>query len=113
LRNFGDIKTVIDEGSVAIILFNTDGVSNSGKNTIRDLFGKYYDDSVGHYILVKGYSINGEYIIVHDPIPSDWWRNSLRYGDGLSMIGKNRYYKTDELLKSLRRPDMIAVKKQR
>lgn len=110
LRNFDDIKELIDGGCTAIVLFNISGLTTSAKEPLRDPFGKYYEDDVGHYIVVKGYSKDGKYIIVHDPIPSDWSRNRLRYADGVSMIGKNRYYPASELLGSLRRRDMIAVK---
>lgn len=111
LRTFYDIKNIIDEGAVAIILFKTSGVSTAHGNPVHDLFGKYYEDDAGHYVVVKGYSEDGRYIIVHDPIPSDWALNTARYNDGLSMIGKNRYYNAGELLKSLRRSDMIVVRK--
>jgi hypothetical protein len=59
--------------------------------------------------VVKGYSLNGEYFIIHDPIPSDWGANRFRYQDEISMVGRNRYYSSAELLKSLRRPSMIVV----
>jgi hypothetical protein len=109
LKTFEQIKNVIDSNGVAIVLFKTDGVASNSKNPGKNFFDKYYVDNVGHYILVKGYSEDGRYLIVHDPIPSDWSGNNFRHSDGISMIGKNRYYKTDELLKSLRRQDMIAV----
>jgi hypothetical protein len=109
LQSVQHIKEVIDSGGIAIVLFRTDGVRGARSAPASDLFGKYYNDSVGHYIVVKGYSLNGEYFIVHDPIPSDWGTNSFRYGDEVSMIGRNRYYSSAELLRSLRRPDMIVV----
>jgi LysM repeat protein len=108
-RTVEHIKDVIDNGSIAIVLFRTDGVRTSRSDPAQDLFGKYYNDSVGHYIVIKGYSLNGEYFVIHDPIPSDWGANSFRYGDEVSMIGRNRYYSSAELLKSLRRADMIVV----
>ncbi|MDR0389331.1 MAG: LysM peptidoglycan-binding domain-containing protein [Spirochaetaceae bacterium] len=109
IRSVQNIKDVIDSGNIAIILFHTDGVRTSRADPAADLFGKYYNDSVGHYIVIKGYSLNGEYLVTHDPIPSDWGVNSFRYGDELSMIGRNRYYASNELLRSLRRADMIVV----
>jgi hypothetical protein len=66
---------------------------------------------VGHYIVIKGYSLDGEYFVIYDPIPSDWSSNSFRYGDELSMIGQNRYYPAGELIRSLRRADMIVSPK--
>jgi len=109
LRTVQDVKNVIDSGSIAIILFHTDGVKTARRDPKFDLFGKYYNDSVGHYVVVKGYSMNGEYLVIHDPIPSDWSSNSFRYADEISMMGRNRYFNTNELLRSLRRNDMIVV----
>jgi murein DD-endopeptidase MepM/ murein hydrolase activator NlpD len=109
LRSAQNIKDVIDSGSIAIVLFRTDGVRTSRSDPATDLFGKYYNDTVGHYIVIKGYSLNGEYFVVHDPIPSDWGANSFRYSDEVSMMGRNRYYASQELLRSLRRADMIVV----
>ena len=109
LRTMNDIKNIIDSGSIAIILFYTDGVKSARRDPKFDLFGKYYNDSVGHYVVVKGYSMNGEYLVIHDPIPSDWSSNSFRYADEISMIGRNRYFNTNEVLRSLRRNDMIVV----
>jgi hypothetical protein len=112
LRSTQHIKDVIDSGSIAIVLFRTDGVKTSRSDPATDLFGKYYNDTVGHYIVIKGYSLNGEYFVVHDPIPSDWGANSFRYSDEVSMIGRNRYYASQELLRSLRRADMIVVSRK-
>jgi hypothetical protein len=103
------VRDLIDRDSIAVVLFRTEGVKTARGDPAQDLFGKYYNDSVGHYIVIKGYSLNGEYFVIHDPIPSDWSLNSFRYGDDLSMIGRNRYYSSAELLRSLRRADMIAV----
>jgi hypothetical protein len=109
LRTVQNLIDVIDSGSIAIILFHTDGVRSTRQNPAADLFGKYYNDSTGHYIVVKGYSLSGEYLVIHDPIPSDWGTNSFRYGDEISMIGRNRYFLASEVLRSLRRAEMIVV----
>jgi LysM repeat protein len=109
LRTVQDVRDVIDSGSVAIVVFRTDGIRISRSDPAGDLFGRYYNDSVGHYIVIKGYSLNGDYFIIHDPIPSDWGANSFRYQDDISMVGRNRYYSSAELLKALRRPSMIVV----
>jgi hypothetical protein len=109
LRTAQDIKEVIDSGSIAIILFLTSGVRMSRQNPAIDPFGRYYNDAVGHYIVIKGYSLNGECFVVHDPIPSDWSGNSFRYADEISMMGRNRYFPADEVLRSLRRNEMVVV----
>ncbi|MDR1443810.1 MAG: LysM peptidoglycan-binding domain-containing protein [Treponema sp.] len=109
LRSVQHIRDVIDSGGVAIVVFRTDGIKMSRQDPASSLFGRYYTDSVGHYIVIKGYSLNGEYFIIHDPIPSDWGTNSFRYQDEISMAGRNRYYSSAELLASLRRPSMIVI----
>ena len=109
LQTVQNLINIIDSGAIAIILFHTDGVRSTRQNAADDLFGKYYNDSTGHYIVVKGYSLNGEYLVIHDPIPSDWGTNSFRYGDEISMIGRNRYFLASEVLRSLRRAEMIVV----
>lgn len=109
LRTVQDIRDVVDDGSIAIILFHTSGLEPIRSSSYNDLFGRYYNDSVGHYIVIKGYSLNGEYFVAHDPIPSDWNVNSFRYGDEVSMVGRNRYYSAANVLRSLRRYEMIVV----
>ncbi|MDR1837832.1 MAG: LysM peptidoglycan-binding domain-containing protein [Treponema sp.] len=109
LRTAQNIRDIIDSGGIAIILFLTDGVRTARSDPATDLFGKYYNDSVGHYVVVKGYSMNGEYFVIHDPIPSDWGANSFRYPDEISMMGRNRYFSAAEVLRSLRRNEMIVV----
>jgi LysM repeat protein len=113
LRSVQDVRDVIDSGAVAIVVFRTDGIKTSRDDPASSLFDKYYTDTVGHYIVIKGYSLNGEYFVIHDPIPSAWGRNSFRYQDEISMVGRNRYYSSKELLAALRRPNMIVVPQQR
>jgi LysM repeat protein len=109
LREVQQVRNVIDSGGVAIVVFRTDGIKISRQDPASNLFDRYYTDSVGHYIVIKGYSLNGDYFIIHDPIPNDWGSNSFRYQDEISMAGRNRYYSSAELLRSLRRPNMIVV----
>jgi len=108
-RSVQDIRNVIDAGNIAIFLFKMEGVKNAASNPGTNLFGKYYTELGGHYAVIKGYSLNGEYFVIHDPIPSDWAHNNFRYGDEISMIGRNRYYSATEVIQSLRRADMIVV----
>ncbi|OHD16639.1 MAG: hypothetical protein A2087_14475 [Spirochaetes bacterium GWD1_61_31] len=109
LRSAQDIREVIDSGAIAIILFHTGGLSITQNSSSENLFDRYYNDAVGHYIVIKGYSLDGRYFVTYDPVPSDWSTNSFRYGDELSMIGRNRYYDIDSIMGSLRRNDMIVV----
>ncbi len=61
------------------------------------------------YVVVKGYSKDGRYLIVYDPVPSDWSSNSMRYADGISMIGRNRYYDAGEVVRALRGGEVLEI----
>jgi hypothetical protein len=50
--------------------------------------------------------------VVYDPIPGDWNENDIRYSDGFSMIGKNRYYKTEELMNSLKTRTVLEISRE-
>ena len=62
-----------------------------------------------HLEKVKGYTLDNGYFVVYDPYPVDWESNSLRYGDDVSMIGKNRYLPADQLFDALKTPVVIEV----
>jgi PKD repeat protein len=108
-RSVQDIKDIIDAGNIAIVLIHTGGLTQSQTNPEKSMFGKYYNDEVGHYIVIKGYSLNGEYFVSYDPIPNDWTVNSFRYADELSMVGRNRYYNSGEILRARRSHEMIVI----
>lgn len=99
VKNQESIFKLIDRGNIAIILYHCGGIPLAKSNPENDLVGRYYADSVGHYIVIKGYSVDKQYFIVYDPIPSDWNCNGKRYGDGVSMLGRNRYYPANLLMK--------------
>ena len=112
LNSVDDIVEVIGRGGLAIVLLETGKVTQVENDPLMNLFGRYYSYTDGHYIVVKGYSKDKDYFIVYDPIPSDWSSNSLRYSDGISMMGRNRYYKTEDLFNAIkaRRSDFIEVR---
>ena len=106
-----DIFAAIDRGSIVMILYNS-GVISIQKGDIKtNLYGKYYTDSGGHYIIVKGYSKNKKYFVVYDPIPGDWGSNRFRYQDGVSMAGRNRYYAVSDVWKSVSK-HICEIRKQ-
>lgn len=105
-----DLFSIIDSGNIAIALFRAGDISYKS-STDDNLFGRHYQYQGGHYAIIKGYSIDKEYLIVSDPMPSDWYQNSYRHPDGISMIGRTRYYKTSELLPSLK-ADAIEIFKE-
>jgi LysM repeat protein len=104
-----DVRKIIDQGQIAILLYNTMSVRRASGDPTQNLFGTYYKDNVGHYVLIKGYSLDRKWFVVYDPIPSDWSSNSVRYSDGISMIGRNRYYAATELFATIRVNQVLAV----
>jgi hypothetical protein len=108
INSITDLFKKIDEQKLVAILFQTGRISWTN-NPLSTMFGRHYKDSYGHYILIKGYSLDKKYFIVYDPTPSDWSSNSKRYGDGMSMIGRNRYYPTNELYAALKSNTVIEI----
>jgi PKD repeat protein len=104
-----DVAAIVDSGRIAVLLYNTRSVRRASGDATRNLFGAYYTDDVGHYVVVKGYSLDRKWLVVYDPIPSDWSANSVRYADGISMIGRNRYYPAAELFATIRRPNVLVI----
>jgi PKD repeat protein len=101
ITSVNDIFDILDKGSIIIFLYNRGSISVQ-KGDIKDnLYGRYYTDSGGHYSIIKGYSLNRKYFVIYDPIPDDWWRNSFRYRDTVSMAGRNRYYAVSEVWKTI------------
>lgn len=104
-----DIFPMIDQDHIVIILHNSGRITSRGESVSASNFGRYYTDSVSHYIIIKGYSTDKKYFIVYDPLPSDWISNSLRYTDGISMLGRNRYYPVSEVIRALRTHRVLEV----
>ena len=103
------LTDILDRGHIALVLIQTGSISPAAGDPSRNLVGRYYDDDEGHYIIVKGYSLDRRYFVVYDPYPVDWDTNALRYGDGATMIGKNRYYSSAELFTALKTRTVIEV----
>ncbi len=104
-----DVMSVIDSGGVAIVSFNCGSLTPTEGDKRTDYVGRYYPDETGHYLLIKGYTLDKDKFIVYDAIPGDWRMNEARYADGVSMIGRNRFFKVDEVLRTVSRLGMIAV----
>jgi hypothetical protein len=106
---FDDIAEVIDRGQVALILFDTTYIHHVKGDKTRVFTDRYYPDTTGHYVVIKGYSLDRKYYVVYDPIPGDWQENEPRYTDGVSMIGRNRYFQSDEILESIRNKEILVI----
>jgi hypothetical protein len=105
------ICSMIDKGHIAVILIDRGAIEvGEGEKNPNNLFGRYYHDAGGHYVIVKGYSKDRKHFVVYDPIPQDWWMNAFRYADGVSMVGKNRYYSVVNVWKTLNK-SVIEVTK--
>ncbi len=104
-----DIMNAIDRENIAIALIHTSQIDKTRGNRTENFVGRYYSDSVGHYVIIKGYTLDKRYFIVYDPIPSDWSSNRTRYADGVSMLGKNRYYPVNQVMRALRRGQMFEI----
>ncbi|MBN1647757.1 MAG: LysM peptidoglycan-binding domain-containing protein [Spirochaetales bacterium] len=110
IRDLSELFSIIDSGDLAVILFNTQQISKSKGDPARDFYGKHYpDDSEGHYVIVKGYTTDHKYLIVNDPLPKDWSRNAARYGDGISMLGRNRYFLISEMKNAIKSNSIIRI----
>ena len=101
--------SLLDRGHIAFILIQSGLVARATGNPATNPVGRYYDDDAGHYVIVKGYSLDHRYLVVYDPYPADWESNSLRYGDGVTQIGKDRYYATNQVLTALKTPEVIEI----
>jgi hypothetical protein len=93
---------------IVIILYDTNKIKLTLLAHEKNYFGRYYFDKVYHFSIVKGYTFDNKYFIMYDPMPSDWDGNTERYSDG-SMLGKNRYYSSSEVIDSLKTNEVIVV----
>lgn len=104
-----DLRAILDQGRVALVLIDSGVIQKVNGDPVTNLVGRYYDYDEGHYVLVKGYTLDNGYFVVYDPYPVDWESNSLRYGDQVSMIGKDRYFPADQLFDALKTQVVIEV----
>jgi hypothetical protein len=104
-----DLRKILDRGHIALVLIQSGSIEKVKGDPVTDLVGRYYSDDEGHYVLVKGYTLDKSFFVVYDPYPVDWESNSLRYEDDVSMIGKNRYYPAQELFNALKTPLVLEV----
>jgi PKD repeat protein len=113
IEEFDDMKRIIDRGNIAIILFNTTYIQPVDGDETLVFVDRFYPDTTGHYVVIKGYSLDEKYFIIYDPIPGDWQTNSLRYTDGVSMIGRNRYFLVEQIFQSIKRKNVLEVERKR
>ncbi len=113
VRGVPDLVAVLKRGHLALMLIRSGGIARVKGDPRKNLFGRYYDYEDGHYVLAKGYSLDRNYFVVYDPYPADWDDNDLRYDDGKTMIGKNRYYPARQVLTALKADTVLEVLRDR
>jgi hypothetical protein len=104
-----ELYSLLDKGHIAFLLIQSGLIDTTPGNPAANMVGRYYDDDEGHYVIVKGYSLDHRYLVVYDPYPVDWESNSLRYGDGITQIGKDRYYPADQVFAALKTREVIEI----
>ncbi|MBN2351800.1 MAG: C39 family peptidase [Spirochaetales bacterium] len=109
LTDAADVFGAIDRGGLVIVSFNCGAIRHTVRDKTTDFFDRYYPDATGHYLLIKGYSLDRKYFIVYDAIPGEWKANELRYLDGVSMIGRNRFFRVDEVMAGIGVRKMLVV----
>jgi PKD repeat protein len=109
---FEDMSAIIDEGKLIVISFNTTTLRpvEGDKRTV--FTDRYYPDTTGHYIVIKGYTLDERFFVAYDPIPGDWKKNLPRYSDGISMLGRNRYFRTEEIMSSIKANEVLVICKK-
>ncbi|MEW5815545.1 MAG: C39 family peptidase, partial [Spirochaetota bacterium] len=109
IDSIDDLIRIITNDRLALVLLNSGMIEEVKGDPRYNLFGRYYEDAGGHYILLKGYSFDKNYFIVYDPMPGDWAGNTMRYADGFSMIGANRYYSSSNLFNALKTVNVLEI----
>ena len=110
LGSADDLRGLIDGERIAILWIHTGWLSHTEGDAAATRIGRYYEDECGHFIVLKGYTLDGRYFLAHDPIPGDWYTNDVLYPDG-SMLGRDRFYPSEEVWKSLKSLRIIAIRR--
>ncbi len=87
----------LDEGRVALICITMDRITLAAAPR-ETHFDRFYSYDSGHFLIVKGYIGDGEWLIVHDP---NNWTGDYYDEAGLLPLGEDRYYRTSEVLDSM------------
>lgn len=110
IKKVTDVFEMVDEGKLAVILFNTHKIAKTKGDPETNFYGKHYaDNATGHYVIVKGYTADRKYLIVHDPMPKTWSKNNAMYNDGISIVGRNRYYSVADMSAAIKSTTVIQI----
>ena len=64
-----DLRSIVDRGHIAVVLIQSGVIEKVRGDPVTDLSGRYYDDDEGHYVLVKGYTLDKGYLRRLRPVP--------------------------------------------
>ena len=113
LNNMQDIHdAVASRGSIVLVhvwmsYFSTGSDYLVSGSDPAQHYGRFYEYTSSHWILIKGFSTDGQWAIVHDP---NVWpsRTNNWYAGGIPK-GKDRYYRYSELAASIAAYDYQAI----
>ena len=97
-----DIRECLNRGNIVILLGEMKHISYG-----RDAhYGRYYELGSGHFFIIKGRSLDGQYFVVYDP--NSFWND---YDDAGVMLGRNRLYRCDEVYECIENwwPNCIEI----
>lgn len=95
LEDAHTLMSAIDAGHIVLVLNEMKHIAYEGRLESRT--GRFYTFSGGHFFLIKGYAIVDQNIFFEVYDPNNW---DEAYDDGTPK-GKNRYYASDEVVKSI------------
>jgi hypothetical protein len=87
------IRACLQRGRVVILCLEMKWI----RYDRHPFYDRFYTFDSGHFLVVKGWSADGRYLVVYDP--NSWSQDA--YGDG-TFMGRNRYYLADEVCLSAR-----------
>lgn len=94
INSVNDLMKYIKRGNLLLLCVEMKWV----RYNRHQFYDRFYSFDSGHFLIVKGYSKDEKYFIVYDP--NSW--GSDYYGDG-TMMGRNRYYKVEDLLNAVKK----------
>lgn len=88
-----DILNCLKRGNIVLLCAEMKWIEYSSD----PFYGRFYTFNSGHFFLVKGHSTDGDYFVAYDP---NSWESD--YDESGVMLGRNRFYLSSEVLRSIR-----------
>ncbi|MBU1220876.1 C39 family peptidase [Myxococcota bacterium] len=92
-----NILDTLDNGSVLLICINM-GYITQAMVPAETHYNRFYSYDSGHFLIVKGYIDDGQWLIVHDP---NNWSGDYYDANQTMPMGLDRYYHVDEVVASM------------